>query len=83
MRWILVQDAMFKLVKKYADRPENEWASLFYRILNSSINDVYRRNKVRNRYRGWLSPRDADKSTTENPGSESAEKISKSVAAYP
>lgn len=54
----LVQDAMFKLVEKYADRPENEWAPLFYRILNSRINDLHRRNKVRNRYRSWLSPRD-------------------------
>ena len=54
----LVQDAMFKLVEKYADRPENEWTPLFYRILNSRINDLHRRNKVRNRYRSWLSPRD-------------------------
>ena len=54
----LVQDAMFKLVEKYADRPENEWAPLFYRILNSRINDLHRRNKVRNRYRSWLSPLD-------------------------
>ena len=54
----LVQDAMFKLVEKYADRPENEWTPLFYRILNSRINDVHRRNKVRNRYRSWLSPLD-------------------------
>ena len=54
----LVQDAMFKLVEKYADRPENEWTPLFYRILNSRINDVHRRNKVRNRCRSWLSPLD-------------------------
>jgi RNA polymerase sigma-70 factor (ECF subfamily) len=54
----LVQDAMFKLVEKYADRPETEWTPLFYRILNSRINDLHRRNKVRNRYRSWLSPHD-------------------------
>lgn len=54
----LVQDAMFKLVEKYADHPENEWTPLFYRILNSRISDLHRRNKVRNRYRIWLSPRD-------------------------
>jgi len=56
----LVQDAMFKLVEKYADRQENEWTPLFYRILNSRINDFHRRNKVRNRHRRWLSSRDEE-----------------------
>jgi RNA polymerase sigma-70 factor (ECF subfamily) len=50
----LVQDAMFKLVEKYADRQQNEWTPLFYRILNSRIYDWHRRNKVRNRHRSWL-----------------------------
>ncbi len=56
----LVQEAMFKLVEKYADRPENEWTPLFYRILNSRISDWHRRNKVRNRYRSWLGGIDED-----------------------
>lgn len=51
----LVQDAMFKLVEKYADREGQEWTSLFYRILHNRINDWHRRNGVRNRYRSWLS----------------------------
>jgi len=45
---------MFKLVEKYADREEQEWTSLFYRILHNRINDWHRRNGVRNRYRSWL-----------------------------
>lgn len=51
----VVQDAMFKLVEKYSDRREEEWAPLFYRILHSRINDWHRRSKVRNRFRTWLS----------------------------
>jgi RNA polymerase sigma-70 factor (ECF subfamily) len=51
----LVQDAMFKLVEKYSERPGQEWMPLFYRILNSRINDWHRRNTVRNRHRSWLS----------------------------
>ncbi|MEQ8954786.1 MAG: RNA polymerase sigma factor [Gammaproteobacteria bacterium] len=56
----LVQDAMFKLVEKYSDRPEAEWTPLFYRILNSRIHDFYRRNQVRNRHRSWLGSYDED-----------------------
>ena len=60
----LVQDAMFKLVEKYAQRPEEEWTPLFYRILTSRINDWHRRNTVRNRHRSWLS---SDEDSNEDP----------------
>jgi RNA polymerase sigma-70 factor (ECF subfamily) len=50
----IVQDTMFKLAEKYADKPEPEWGPLFNRILHSKINDFHRRNYVRKRYRGWL-----------------------------
>ena len=51
----IVQDAMFKLVEKYAGKSEEEWPALFHRILQSRIRDWYRRNKVRNRFRSWFS----------------------------
>jgi len=50
----LVQDAMIRLVRKYADREPQEWAPLFYRILQNRVRDFQRRQKVRNRVIGWM-----------------------------
>lgn len=43
----IVQDAMFKLVEKYAAKPTAELPLLFQRILQNTIRDHYRRQKVR------------------------------------
>ena len=42
----IVQDAMMKLVEKYAGKPHDQWAPLFYRILQNRILDFHRRNKT-------------------------------------
>ena len=56
----IVQDAMFKLVEKYAGREETEWGPLFHRILQNRIQDWHRRTSVRDRFRGWLGLADED-----------------------
>jgi RNA polymerase sigma-70 factor (ECF subfamily) len=43
----IVQDAMFKLADRYRDRPGAELPLLFQRILQNTIRDFYRRQKVR------------------------------------
>ena len=44
----IVQDAMIKLAEKYGDKPAAELPMLFQRILQNTILDFFRREKVRN-----------------------------------
>jgi len=43
----IVQDSMLKLAEKYATRPPTELPMLFQRILQNTIRDHFRRQKVR------------------------------------
>lgn len=48
----IVQDAMIKLAEKYGDKPASELPLLFQRILQNTIHDYFRREKVRST---WVS----------------------------
>lgn len=48
----IVQDAMIKLAEKYGDRPAAELPLLFQRILQNTVHNYFRRQKVRNT---WVS----------------------------
>jgi RNA polymerase sigma-70 factor (ECF subfamily) len=43
----IVQDSMLKLAEKYGDKPVEEFPMLFQRILQNTIKDYYRRQKIR------------------------------------
>ncbi len=47
----LVQDGMLVFVRSYRDKPESDWPPLFWRVLDSRVNDHHRRQTVRRRWR--------------------------------
>jgi len=51
----IVQDSMMKLSEKYGDKPSAEFPMLFQRILQNTIRDFYRRQKVRSIWTTLLS----------------------------
>ncbi len=51
----IVQDAMLKLTENYAGKPVAEFPMLFQRILQNTIHDHFRRQKVRSTWTTLLS----------------------------
>lgn len=51
----IVQDSMLKLAEKYGDKPVAELPMLFQRILQNTIRDHYRRQKVRSTWTTLMS----------------------------
>ena len=51
----VVQDSMLKLAEKYGDKPLEELPMLFQRIVQNTIRDFYRRQKVRSLWTTLLS----------------------------
>jgi len=56
----LVQDAMFGFARHYAMKPAAEWTPLFYRVLDSRLNDWHRRRQVRGRWLVAFTRKDED-----------------------
>ncbi len=77
----VVQDAMLKLAEHYSGRPAQELPLLFTRILQNSIHDFFRRQKVRTTWVTLLSAFGGNQEGEEDPletleaaeGTESAE----------
>ncbi|SNR78622.1 RNA polymerase sigma-70 factor, ECF subfamily [Methylobacillus rhizosphaerae] len=51
----IVQDAMLKLAEKYVSRPVEEYPMLFQRILQNTMKDYWRRQKIRTAWTTLLS----------------------------
>ena len=49
----VVQDAMIKFATNYADKPQQHWKPLFYRIVQNLIMDWHRKQKVRRIMTFW------------------------------
>lgn len=62
----IVQDAMIKLAEKYGDKPASELPLLFQRILQNTIHDYFRREKVRNTWVSLFSGMGGDTDDNEN-----------------
>jgi RNA polymerase sigma factor (sigma-70 family) len=62
----IVQDAMIKLAEKYGDKPAAELPLLFQRILQNTIHDYFRREKVRNTWVSLFSGMGGDNDDQDN-----------------
>ncbi|EPR44712.1 RNA polymerase, sigma-24 subunit, ECF subfamily [Desulfovibrio sp. X2] len=48
------QEAAYKFLRTYADKPSEEWRPLFFGVLHNQIRDWRRRSMVRSRWRAFL-----------------------------
>lgn len=63
----IVQDSMMKLSEKYGGKPMDELPMLFQRILQNTIRDYYRRQKVRSMWTTLFSSLSGDQDEDTDP----------------
>lgn len=63
----VVQDSMLKLAEKYGGKPAEELPLLFHRILQNTIRDFYRRQKIRSLWTTLLSSFSRDDDEDDDP----------------
>lgn len=73
----LVQDGMLGFVKSYADKAEDDWSPLFWRVLDSRIQDHHRRQSVRRRWRVFFKGNEGDEGT-DDPLAEVPDQVTRS-----
>ena len=56
----IVQDVMMAFVRRYRNKPAEQWPPLFYRTLSNRITDYHRRRSVRSRWQGLLGRADVE-----------------------
>jgi len=49
----IVQDVMLAFVRRYSNKPQDQWPPLFFRCVNNRIKDWFRKQKVRSRWFIW------------------------------
>ncbi|MEQ8689492.1 MAG: RNA polymerase sigma factor [Pseudomonadales bacterium] len=66
----IVQDVMIALVTKYAHKPEDQWAPLFYRMLKNRTTDHHRGGAIHQRVFAWFKsdPEDGEDPLTQVAG---------------
>ncbi len=64
----IVQNAMIKFVEHYADKPEDQWTPLFFKVLYTQKMDFFRKAPLvtaLSRVKNWLGSNDDDETETQ------------------
>ena len=61
----IVQDAMFSMVKNYTAKPHEQWAPLFFKVLNNRISDHHRKRGF-SRLTQWFGRKTEDSDAAED-----------------
>ncbi len=66
----IVQDSMFNMVKSYSNKPSEQWAPLFFKVLNNRITDQHRKRGF-GRLAQWF----GNDNVEDEPGTEAVDQL--------